>query len=90
VHGRVATTVDFERGGRRLGYSVISGPPLDPPAMARRAARSGTLLRSFDVGGRTVVTLRRGGHTVVVSAVGVPRRALYDLAGWRAGGRVPF
>lgn len=90
VDGRPTTTVTYARAGRRVGYSILGGAAVEVPGDFRRAAREGTLLRSTEVGARTVVTWEREGRTCVMSAVGVPRDELYDLAGWRGRGTVPF
>ncbi len=90
LRGRRSTTVFYQRGGRRIGYSILSGDPLEPPPAARRRGVEGTIVSSFDSGGRTIVTWLRGGRTCVMSGVGVPRAELYRLAGWKAKGRLPF
>ncbi|MFN0280426.1 MAG: hypothetical protein ACKVZ6_00470, partial [Kineosporiaceae bacterium] len=81
VEGRVATTAFWDRAGRRVAYTVVSGDPVDAPDDARRTGRRGVLLRSFEAAGRTAVTWTENGHTAVISAIGIPRAALYDLAG---------
>lgn len=83
VEGRDALTVFWVRGGRRIAHTALSGGPVDPPDDTRRTGRRGVLLRSLDVGGRTAVTWDENGHTAVISAVGISRAALYNLAGGR-------
>jgi hypothetical protein len=83
VEGRRVVTVVWERAGRRIAHSVVAGSPVDAPADARRTGRRGVLLRSFEADGRTAVVWTADGHTEVISAVGVSRAALYDLAGGR-------
>jgi hypothetical protein len=90
LRGRDATTVFYRKGGQRIGYTILSGSALAPPADARRRGVQGTLISSFESGGRTIVTWLREGRTCVMSGVGVPRATLYELAGWRGKGRVPF
>jgi len=90
LRGRDATTVFYRKGGQRIGYTILSGSALAPPDDARRRGVMGTLISSFDSGGRTVVTWLREGRTCVMSGVGVPRATLYELAGWKGKGRVPF
>jgi hypothetical protein len=90
VRGRDQATVFYTKGGRRIGYSVLSGDLLDPPDDALTATVEGTRLFSFDEGGRTIVTWARSGRTCVLSGVGVPRQELLDLAGWKGMGTVPF
>ncbi|CAN0493914.1 unnamed protein product [Phaeothamnion confervicola] len=86
VEGRDALTVFWDRAGRRIAYTTVSGSPVDAPDDARRTGRRGVLLRSFDRDGRTAVTWNENGHTAVISAIGISRAALYNLAGGRARG----
>jgi hypothetical protein len=81
VDGRDAATAFWERAGRRVGQTVLSGTPLGPPDGARRTGRRGILLYSVDVDGRTAVTWTEDGRTAVISSLGVSRAELYDLAG---------
>jgi hypothetical protein len=81
VEGRSAVTAFWERAGRRVAHTVVSGDPVDAPPGARRTGRRGVLLQSFDHNGRTAVTWNEGGHTAVISAIGISRAALYALAG---------
>jgi hypothetical protein len=90
VRGRDSRTVFYNRAGHRIGYSILSGPLLEPPKDRRTVVIEGTRLYSFDKGQRTVVTWARQGRTCVMSGVGVPRRELYKLAGWKGKGTVPF
>lgn len=81
VAGRDAVTAIWERAGRRIGHTVLTGEPLGPPEGSRRTGRRGILLYSIDVDGRPAVTWTEGGRTAVISSLGVPRAELYDLAG---------
>ena len=81
VEGRTVETAFWERAGKRIAHSVVSGRPVEPPADIRRTGRRGILLRSFDQAGRTAVIWQEGEHTAVVSAIGISRAALYALAG---------
>jgi hypothetical protein len=90
IDGRDAVTVFYEKEGRRIAYTVISGDPLDPPDGAASAAREGTSLRYIDDRGRVIVTWEREGFTCVLSGGGVAPGVLLDLAGWRAQGKLPF
>ena len=76
VSDRSVTTVVYGREGRRLAYSVVSGPPLGAPPGSRSVGGRPPVVLAFDAGGRTAVMTLRGGHTVVASAVGVPLAAL--------------
>jgi hypothetical protein len=81
LEGRTIATAFWERAGKRIAHSVVSGAPVDAPADVRRTGRRGVLLRSFDRVGRTAVTWQEGEHTAVISAIGISRAALYALAG---------
>jgi hypothetical protein len=90
LHGRDAVTVFYAKNGHRIGYTVLSGGVLHPPADSRHRRVEGTLVSSFDHEGRTVTTWVRQGRTCVMSGVGVPRPTLYKLSGWKGKGTVPF
>jgi hypothetical protein len=81
--GRRTATVYYRSKGDRLGYTIVDGAALTAPA-GRRAVRRGVEFRSFRSGARTVVTWRQKGHTCVLSSAGVGRRAMIQLAAWRA------
>jgi hypothetical protein len=80
VDGVAVTTVFWGRAGRRVAHTVLPGEA-PPPGGARRTGRRGVLLYSFDSGPRTAVTWTERGRTSVISAIGVGRGRLYDLAG---------
>ena len=86
VRGRDTTTVFYERGGRRIAYTIVSGTALSEPKAAARSIRAGTPLRTLALRGRLVVTWRREGHTCILSGAGVPADELSALAAWRQGG----
>jgi hypothetical protein len=92
IGGRRATTVFYENPkGQRLGYTILSGSPIKPPADARAVTLAGTTLRHLPAGGRTIVTWERNGHTCVISAPdGVATGKLLALATWKGNGGVPF
>ena len=77
---------DVALGGARIGYTVVSGQPLDPPEGAAATTHAGTRLSFRDDRGRGVVAWERGGLTCILSGQGVPRDVLVDLAGGGAGG----
>ncbi|HTI32699.1 MAG TPA: hypothetical protein VL422_03415 [Miltoncostaea sp.] len=81
LEGRSVRTAFWQRAGKRIAHSVVSGAPVEAPANARRTGRRGVLLQSFDHLGRTAVMWDEDGHTAVVSAIGISRPALYALAG---------
>ena len=90
LDGRRAVTVFYEKDGRRIGYTIISGEPIEPPEEARRAAREGTVLHGLTADGRVIVTWLRGGTTCVLSGSGVAADVLFDLAAWKGKGAVGF
>jgi anti-sigma factor RsiW len=90
LDGRTMRTVFYERAGQRVAYSIVSGDALDQPGGARRFSREGVALRGFSGDGRNAVTWRRGGHTCVLSGIGVGTDALLQLAAWHGLGAIPF
>jgi anti-sigma factor RsiW len=90
IDGRATRTVFYEKNGKRIGYTVVSGAALDPPGEAVQTTREGTVLWAYRSDGRDIVTWRRRGHTCVLSATGVPHSELLDLAGWKGKGAVAF
>lgn len=88
--GRTAFTVYYEQGGQRLAYTIVSGPPLTPPAGSQAVVRGGVTYHGFRAGGRAVVTWVRRGHTCVLSSTEASAAELVDLADWRGKGTVPF
>jgi len=83
--GRAARTVYYQYGGQRVAYTIVGLPALAQPS-ARVANVDGIELRALMVGGRTVVTWRRAGHTCVLSGKGVTASQLEELASWKASG----
>lgn len=80
--GRDATTVYYRYDGKRIGYTIVGGSALPLPSDAARAVRGRTAFHSLRLGGRTVVTWRRRGHTCVLSGAGVRPRTLLALASY--------
>ncbi len=74
----VATTF-YERGGRVIGASVVSGGPVREPGPVV-ATPAGVRSIEISLAGRTILSWRRGGHTVVMSSVAVPQPWLVALA----------
>lgn len=89
VGGRATTTVFYEKDGRRIAYTIVSGEPLDPPDGARTTERGGVEFHRFRANGRPAVTWERQGHTCVLSGRAVPTE-LVALADWRGKGAIPF
>jgi hypothetical protein len=90
LDGRRAVTVFYEKEGRRIGYTIISGERIDPPDEARRAVREDTVLYGLSSDGRVIVTWLRDGVTCVLSGSGVEADILLDLAAWKGKGAVQF
>jgi hypothetical protein len=90
IDGREAVTVFYEKEGRRIGYTILSGDPIDPPDEASSANREGVMLRGLSADGRVIVTWPRGGHTCVLSGTDVDAGTLLDLAAWNGKGAVDF
>ncbi len=82
LSGHSAVTVYYQRRGMRVAYTIVGAPALTQPA-APVTHPGGFALQTFSLGGRTVVTWRRAGHTCVLSASAVPMRVLERLANWQ-------
>ena len=89
LEGRDMRTVFYERGGKRIAYTIVSGEQLEWPD-AEPTVRDGVKLRPFDEDGREVVTWLRGGQTCVLSGEGVSEATLLELAAWKGMGSVKF
>jgi hypothetical protein len=87
---REATTVYYEKGGRTVAYTIVSGDPLHPPSHTRSITRGGVEYRVFRDDGRTVVTWDRDGRTCVLSSTAARPAELLTLADWRGKGAIPF
>lgn len=87
---REAATVFYEKNGRRIAYTIVSGRPLDMSGQAHVVRRKGVTLRVVERGNRVVVVWLRLGHACVLSGAGVDRDVLVRLASWSDKGVVPF
>jgi hypothetical protein len=83
LSGRQAVTVYYQRQGMRVAYTIVAKPALAQPSSPVNQLGS-VAVQTLDLRGRTAVTWRRAGHTCVISASGVPRRMLEQLADWPA------
>ena len=90
IEGRATRTVFYEKNGKRIAYTVVSGAALEQPKSADRATVEGTVVRGLRAQGMEVVTWRRRGHTCVLASKDVPRSELIKLAGWKGKGGVAF
>lgn len=89
IDGRNATTVVYEKGGRRIAYVVVAGNGLPRPSAADRTEVGGVAFQTLRVDGRLVVTWRRLGHTCVLIGT-APRSELLTLASWRGDGTLRY
>lgn len=84
VDGRTAKTVFYEdAAGRRVGYTIVSGEPLDVPDGGRQVTVDGTdvtLLRKKDA---AIAMWEVRGHTCLLATTGdVTGGDLANLASW--------
>jgi hypothetical protein len=91
LEGRSTNTVFYENeDGRRIGYTIVSGEPLDPPSGGERSTIDGVEFETFAVDGTSGVTWLRDGHSCVLAGEGVERSTLLELAAWKGDGAVTF
>jgi hypothetical protein len=90
LDGRNTKTVFYEREGERVGYTIISGNRIEPPAGARASVQNGVRLNTVSEDGQAIVTWLREGRTCVVSGKGVSAKDLREVASWKGDGAVPF
>jgi hypothetical protein len=76
---RLAVTVYYQHGAKRIAYTIVASPALHWPGMAEHRLH-GVEFQSFASGTRLIVTWRRAGHTCVLSGSGVSAAALSKLA----------
>jgi hypothetical protein len=74
----VATTF-YERGGRILAVSVVSGGPVREPGPVAVTA-GGDQVHAISLAGRAILSWRHAGHTIVMSSIAVPTLRLIELA----------
>jgi hypothetical protein len=90
LDGRHTVTVFYARDGQRVGYTIVSGESIDPPADSRASTQNGVVLHTSSHGGQAIVTWLRGGRTCVISGKGVSAKDLREVAAWKGDGAVPF
>ena len=90
LDGRRAETVFYTHHGHRIGYTVISGEPLEPPEGAQTIRRNGVEIHRYKDGDRTVVTFERGGLTCILSSHVVHADTPLKLAAWKGSGAIRF
>jgi hypothetical protein len=82
INGHQAVTVYYRSGSNEVAYTIVSSPALKEPNAPSKTWNN-TELRTLELGGRTVVTWRRGDQTCVLSAArGVPVETVQKLAAW--------
>lgn len=89
VDGRDTTTVFYERDGRRIAYTIVSGDALDVPGSATTTTAEGTTIRIVRRDGQTIVTWLRDGKTCILTG-DAKTENLVALAGWKGKGSVEF
>jgi hypothetical protein len=90
LDGRRTKTVFYERAGQRIGYTILSGDPVDAPDGARPTVQNGVRLSTARDRSGAIVSWLRGGHTCVLSGSGVSAKDLREVASWKGDGAVPF
>ncbi len=83
LSGRDAMTVVYRGPRGDVGYTIVDGKPLDPPAGARHVRAGGVDLAIVRRDGATVVTWERDGHTCVLAGRGAGvEQQLVRFAAW--------
>jgi hypothetical protein len=92
IGGRAAKTVFYSTPtGGRAAYTILGGKAIPVPEDARTLQRRGTEFYLMQRGGRRIVVWERNGHTCVLTMpTAVPQARALEIAGWDAGGKVPF
>ena len=81
LDGHRAVTVFYEKGGRRLAYTIVAGEALAWPDEWKQTRWAGHRYDHARQDGRLVVTWRRRGRTCVVSGGGLELERVLELAG---------
>jgi hypothetical protein len=90
LDGRETVTVFYRHTHHRIGYTVISGRPVEPPEDAETLYAGGIELHRFRLGFQDVVTFERDGRTCVLSGDVHDPDTLVKLAAWGGDGSVTF
>lgn len=80
VRGRRTTTVVYERGRARVGYVIVDGAALPIPGDSQARTYGGVPVHVLERAGAVIVTWRRGGHTCILAARGLPLEPLLEFA----------
>lgn len=89
IGGRRVVTVFYEKEGRTIAYSIVSGDGLAAPGEPAET-RDGVAFRVLEGAPGLSVVWEREGRTCVLSGADTPRPKLIDLAAWRGAGAVAF
>ena len=89
VGGRDATTVFYEKGGKRIAYVIVAGEGLPRPSEAPSTTRDGVLFHTLEVDGQLAVTWQRLGRTCILVGP-VSEDVLLRLASWRGDGTLRY
>jgi hypothetical protein len=87
---RTTSTVFYAHMGHRIGYTVVSGPPLDDDARGRHLTRNGVAVTVVDEGMHASVVFVRNGRTCILSGHVAHLSTLIKLASWRGEGALRF
>jgi len=93
INGRDIVTVTYENPtGLRVRYSIVPGSRIDLPTQASPTGYEGITFRTMTLNGTRIITWLRHGHTCVLTTrtFRVPLPKLFELAGWKDKGGVPF
>jgi hypothetical protein len=90
IDGRATRTVFYRHTHHRIGYTVISGKPLERPAGAQRLVVNGVEMYRYRDGRNTVVAFVRNGHTCVLAGYVHFASTLPKLASWNGEGAIRF
>ena len=91
LEGRPTNTVFYENDdGQRIGYTIVSGEPLESPSGGERSTVEDVEFETFAADGTSGVTWLRDGHSCVLAGEGVERSTLLELAAWKGDGAVTF
>jgi anti-sigma factor ChrR (cupin superfamily) len=83
IGNRRAATLFYSRRHRRVGYTIVSRPPLSPPGDSLRVMRDGRAFHRLRLDGRTLIVWERRGRTCILSGRRVPAQTLLNLAASR-------
>ena len=81
--GRNAVSVQYARGGVRVGYGIIDGAPLVAPTGARQLVYEGVRVAVVERAGLRIVTWQRGGRTCLLATRGATLARLLEMTSAR-------